>query len=200
MRILGLDPGKDVSLCLMVPGEEPIVRKIVSPGKGVSEESLRAAVIELAPDVAYVELVGVMPGQGATSGSTFMVAWGICRGLMLGLGIPYTLVAPLKWKNRVLVARGYDMGDKVPKEKSPEGLTPKARSEWLKESGKRHRKAVSDRKAHQKEQACKFVHAAYPSVELILPRCRVDDHNLAEAVCIAHYGMEVEQELGVTRE
>ncbi len=159
-----------------------------SPGKGVDEDALRAALVELRPTVAYVELVGVMPGQGQTSGSTFMVAWGFIRGVLVGLGIPYKLVAPIKWKNRILVAAGYPMGPPLPKEECPKGLKAAARRAWLKESGKRLAAAKKERKDAQKRAAVAFVTSKYPGINLIAPRGRVENHNLAEAVCLAAFG------------
>lgn len=191
MRILGVDPGKDVALCLLSEESAPIVRKIVSPGKGISEEGLRAALLELRPDAAYVELVGVMPGQGQTSGSTFMVAWGMIRGMLYMAGISYTLVSPIKWKNSVLAGR--DMGPPLPKEEVPLGLKRAERNEWRKDFRKQRAVVAAERKKVQKASAVAFIRERYPEINLIPPRCRVEDHNLAEAVCLAHYGQEVER-------
>lgn len=191
MRVLGVDPGKDVALCLLSEDAAPVIRKIVSPGKGVSEESLHAALVELRPDVAYVELVGVMPGQGASSGATFMVAWGIIRGMLRGVGIRYELVSPIKWKNSVLV--GCDMGPPLPKEVVPDGLTRQEKNAWRKDFRKHRMSVAADRKKVQKEAAVRFISTRYPEINLVPPRCRVADHNLAEAVCLAHYGQEAER-------
>lgn len=189
MRTLGIDPGQDVALCLL-PGEGPdsrITRLIRSPGKGVDEAALRAAIVEMRPDVAVVERVGVMPGQGATSGATFMVAWGIIRGCLLGLGVPYTMVAPIAWKNRLL--DGFDMGPAIPKKATPpEGLRGRDLALWAIEEGTRLRKAKEARKNAQKAAAVAFVHDLCPGIDLIPPGCRIENHNLAEAVCLARYG------------
>lgn len=180
-----------MALCLLSPASAPVVRKITSPGKGVSEESLRAAIVELAPDVAYVELVGLMPGQGMSSGSTFMVAWGLIRGCLLGLGVRYELVSPLRWKNSLLA--GVYMGPPFPKEKCPAGLKGPARKAWNKEALRRKKAVQAERKKVQKQAAVDLVGRRLPEVELVRPRCRVADHNLAEAVCLALYGQEVER-------
>lgn len=48
---------------------------------------------------------------------------------------------------------------------------------------------AATRKKAQKAAAVTFVRTMYPDVRLVLPGCRVPDHNIAEAVCLAHYGM-----------
>ena len=178
-------------MCLLSPDGVPDARKITSPGKGVSEEALRAAIVELCPDVAYVERVGVMPGQGAVSGATFMVAWGIIRGCLLGLGVRYELVSPLKWKNALFA--GADMGPALPKDLPPPHMKGEERRAWLNNARKAKQEVVTARKKVQKGLAVDLVRRRVPEVELVLPRCRVPDHNIAEAVCLALYGQEAER-------
>ena len=48
--------------------------------------------------VAAVEKVGAMPGQGVTSMFNFGKSAGYIEGVLSGLGIPYQLVPPAKWK------------------------------------------------------------------------------------------------------
>jgi len=48
--------------------------------------------------VAAVEKVGAMPGQGVTSMFNFGKNAGYIEGVLSGLGIPYQLVPPAKWK------------------------------------------------------------------------------------------------------
>lgn len=186
-RIIGIDPGSDVALCLL-PGDDGsrLVRLVRAGEKGLDEPGLRAALVELRPELAIVEKVGVMPGQGQTSGSTFMVSWGLIRGVLVGLGVPYLLVAPLKWKNRLLT--GYYMGPPIPKEEPPRGLKGPGLKVWLEEAKQRLRKAKEERKAAQKAAAVAFIAQRYPSINLVPKGCRTENHNLAEAVCLAAYG------------
>jgi hypothetical protein len=82
-------------------------------------------------------------------------------GVAVGLGIPVMHVTPSKWKRIVL--DGYDLGDDAPKK---------------------------DRKKIQKQAACKFVHDVYPKMNLRPnKRQRTDDIDLADAVCLADYGL-----------
>ena len=174
-RILGIDPGQDVALCLIADAANGGTHAwmVKSPGKGVDEQGLCDAVARAAPDRAIVERVGVMPGQGMSSSSTFMVSWGIIRGILVGRGVPYTLVSPIAWKNKVLA--GADMGPPIPKDDEPELAT-------------RVKAAKAARKEAQKAAAVAFVQRCYPGVQLIGRGCRVPNHNLAEAVCLAAYG------------
>jgi crossover junction endodeoxyribonuclease RuvC len=48
--------------------------------------------------MAAVERVGAMPGQGVTSMFNFGKSAGYIEGVLAGLGIPYQLVPPAKWK------------------------------------------------------------------------------------------------------
>jgi crossover junction endodeoxyribonuclease RuvC len=48
--------------------------------------------------MAAVEKVGAMPGQGVTSMFNFGKNAGYIEGVLSGLGIPYQLVPPAKWK------------------------------------------------------------------------------------------------------
>ncbi|AYC20082.1 hypothetical protein DZA65_03207 [Dickeya dianthicola] len=47
---------------------------------------------------AYLEHVGAMPGQGTASMFSFGHSVGVIEGLLMGIGIPYTLVTPQAWK------------------------------------------------------------------------------------------------------
>lgn len=170
-RIVGIDPGQDVALCLLESDRSRAeVRFLRSPERGVDELGLVALLRVWAPDCAVIERVGVMPGQGATSSATFMVAWGVIRGICAGLRIPYTLVTPQSWKRAVLV--GMDMGPEIVK-----GL-PRDEDRALR----------GRRKAAQKASAIAWVRREFPTVSLVPARARVDNHNLAEAVCLACYG------------
>ena len=46
----------------------------------------------------FLELVHIMPKQGASSAFTFGHSAGVVQGLVQGLGHPLTMVTPQKWK------------------------------------------------------------------------------------------------------
>lgn len=45
-----------------------------------------------------IEAVHSMPKDGGVSGFKFGVSFGLCRGIVIGLGMDYELVTPQKWK------------------------------------------------------------------------------------------------------
>jgi crossover junction endodeoxyribonuclease RuvC len=47
---------------------------------------------------AYIELTGAMPAQGGSSMFSFGHATGLVEGVIVGAGIPITLVTPQAWK------------------------------------------------------------------------------------------------------
>lgn len=49
-------------------------------------------------DHCYIEKVGAMPGQGVSSMFSFGHSAGIAEGVVVGAGIPMTLVTPQAWK------------------------------------------------------------------------------------------------------
>lgn len=58
-----------------------------------------AAFLQPYPGVpVYLELVHIMPKQGASSAFTFGHSLGVVQGLVQGAGHPLTMVTPQKWK------------------------------------------------------------------------------------------------------
>lgn len=53
-----------------------------------------------------VESVGAMPGEGVASSFTFGYSFGLIRGMLVGLGIPYRLVSPVAWKRKQGIPAG----------------------------------------------------------------------------------------------
>jgi hypothetical protein len=102
-----------------------------------------------------------MAGQGLASTAHLMTSWGLIRGVLCGLGVPYVLVTPQTWKKALFSddERGVDIED------------------------------AKARKEHQKASAVAFVRRHYPRLQLIQGRARTPDHNLAEAVCLGRYGL-----------
>lgn len=104
---IGIDPGCSGALVVM-DGEGRHVAHLLMPTIKVGAKSrvngaaVGAFLLEhvTADSHAYLEQVGAMPGQGVSSMFTFGHAAGVVEGLLQGLGIPYTLVAPQAWKKR----------------------------------------------------------------------------------------------------
>jgi crossover junction endodeoxyribonuclease RuvC len=58
--------------------------------------------------MAYVELVGARPGEGAVGAFAFGRSLGITLGVLAALSIPVTLIAPAAWKRTIGIAPGKD--------------------------------------------------------------------------------------------
>ena len=111
---IGIDPGITGALALL-DGEEvlfvmdmPVIEKTHGKGRQVNAAIL-ADNIRHCQAVAkaegqglrvYVEQVGAMPGQGVTSMFTFGEGFGVIKGVLGALSVPYTLVRPQAWKKR----------------------------------------------------------------------------------------------------
>jgi hypothetical protein len=165
-RYIGIDPGVSPAICVM-NGNGGILHLIRlesddAPSSKTLEKALCAflqPVVTSGAKIA-VEHVGPVSGQGLASTCNFMRAWGIIRATLTAIGAEYTLVLPQRWKEDLLHGR-YDMGMDT--------------------------KSTKKRKKVQKAAAVQFVRDTYPAAQLIRQGCKVPDHNLAEAVCLAHW-------------
>jgi crossover junction endodeoxyribonuclease RuvC len=106
-RTLGIDPGAAGAVAVVEGGKLVAVHDMpaieVRGKRRVDGAALAAIVRALAPAAAVVELVGAMPGQGVSSMFAFGKATGIVLGVLAGLGIPVTEVAPVQWKRALRV-------------------------------------------------------------------------------------------------
>jgi crossover junction endodeoxyribonuclease RuvC len=105
MNIMGIDPGLSGAFVVLEDGT-PIewgIMPIVVEGtsKRVNGTHLAAIWRNTKIDVACLENVGAMPGQGVTSMFTFGHAVGTVRGVLGALEIPVRLITPQVWKKHV---------------------------------------------------------------------------------------------------
>lgn len=102
MKIIGIDPGAKGAIARFVNGKLDAIRDMPTvehKGKQrVDGAAVGAIVRELAPDHAYMERVGAMPGQGVVSMFSFGKAAGIVEGALGALLVPLTLITPAQWK------------------------------------------------------------------------------------------------------
>jgi len=116
---IGVDPGAGGAVAILndVGGlvqvfDMPSLQMTVA-GKAkrrVSPEMLAAELRLVAPqvNVACVEQVSAMPGQGVSSMFTFGQAYGMVLGVLAGLYIPARTVPPAKWKRDLKLNTGKD--------------------------------------------------------------------------------------------
>ena len=105
MNILGIDPGLSGAFVVLedgVPIEWGVMPTVVEgSSKRINASSLAAIWRNTKIDIAFLENVGAMPGQGVTSMFTFGHAVGAVRGVLGALEIPVRLVTPQAWKKHV---------------------------------------------------------------------------------------------------
>jgi len=118
--ILGIDPGLDGGLAVLADGvavyDTPTLT--VAGGKGHRREYNLTLMVNLiragtlledyhVDDVsAFIEAVHAMPGQGVRSMFTMGFGLGLWTGILAGLRIPYTRVAPQRWKKAMMDGMG----------------------------------------------------------------------------------------------
>jgi len=117
MKIAGIDPGLSGAVCIfdVTAGtltilDMPTVE--VKSGKTVKRRLSEPMLAELLRpheiDHAALEQVGAMPKQGVSSTFNFGQTYGAIRGVLAGLRIPITMVAPAKWTRDLKVTGGKD--------------------------------------------------------------------------------------------
>jgi crossover junction endodeoxyribonuclease RuvC len=105
MRILGIDPGLSGAFVLLEDGtpiEWGLMPTMVEGSNNRVNGASLAALWRFANiDIAFMEQVNAMPGQGVTSMFTFGHAAGTVRGVLGALEIPVRMVTPQAWKKHV---------------------------------------------------------------------------------------------------
>ena len=114
MRIMGIDNGLDGGL--VVVEDNKIVASMVAPTvnvKASKREYNGAGIVTFLhaskPDHVFIEKAQAMPGQGVSSMFSIGLGYGMYRGILTALYIPYTLVHPKTWQG--LLFRDLPKGD-----------------------------------------------------------------------------------------
>lgn len=124
MIFVGIDPGLDGAVALIevdgiganVIGAVDVPTLDVGKKRDYNIAGMVAIFTELTGETLYAALESVhsMPKQGVASSFNFGRGLGIWEGLLAGLSIPYTKVAPQRWKKVMM--------DGMPKEKDASRL------------------------------------------------------------------------------
>jgi crossover junction endodeoxyribonuclease RuvC len=113
--IVGVDPGLTGGIAWLFPNLPVIVKPMPVAGGEIdlSEVARQLAKVPKVECHVFLERAQPMPKQGVCSSFNYGASyWGV-RGICAALGIPYTLVAPVKWHRLLCV------GDKgKPKERA----------------------------------------------------------------------------------
>lgn len=108
--ILGIDPGLSGALALLSPEgnvlaieDMPTIEVVINGKKrrNMPPVALANIIRILAPQKAFLENVGVRPGEGAVGAFSFGRNLGQIEGVLAALQIPTTLVHPATWKRRM---------------------------------------------------------------------------------------------------
>lgn len=99
---LGIDPGASGAVALISQGGEAQVKDYPSDAHLLADLLLNWRT-EYRINLAALEHVHSMPGQGVASVFAFGRNTGIWEGVLAGLGIPFILVKPRQWQSGVLL-------------------------------------------------------------------------------------------------
>jgi cytochrome oxidase Cu insertion factor (SCO1/SenC/PrrC family) len=114
MSVIGIDPGMSGGIALIKNGNA-VVAKMGHTERDTYE--ILQSYAEHEP-FAYIESVHSMPKQGVASSFKFGVNYGLLRGMLIAIGIPFETVTPLSWQRYL---RCQSKGDKnVTKAKAQE--------------------------------------------------------------------------------
>lgn len=113
MLILGIDPGVSGAIAELRDGRlarvHPMPTFTTKGTKRVVDEDGLARIIRSAvPDHAYIEQVNSRPGEGHAGAFAFGRSYGVPLGVLAGLGVGRTPVAPVTWKASLRVPADKD--------------------------------------------------------------------------------------------
>lgn len=113
--ILGIDPGLsgglaalDTTTGVMSAWVTPTITLPKAKGPIFDEVTMVRLLGSCLGGVAIIERVHAMPKQGVTSTFRFGEGYGLWRGLLVGLGIPYLAITPQVWKRPLFDTKGLD--------------------------------------------------------------------------------------------
>ena len=98
--ILGLDPGLSGAVAFFYPSHPEAIGCYDMPivDRRVNGAALYDIIQQHRPDLAIIEAVHSMPGQGVSSSFNFGVSYGIAQGVVAAAKVPVVFVSPGKWK------------------------------------------------------------------------------------------------------
>lgn len=98
--ILGIDPGLEGGFCLYWEAANTLVEPMPRTEKGLDLPAIVKWIRAHKDDIelALLEQVSAMPGQGVSSMFKFGRVYGAIEGVLAALEIPYELVTPQRWQ------------------------------------------------------------------------------------------------------
>ena len=115
MHIIGIDPGLTGAVAVLPEGRffDTPVAQVKKGGKKVylvADMVSILGIVDRQNAHVYIEDVHAMPGQGVSSSFSFGRGFGLWEGIVAALGIPYTLVSPVRWKRAMMDGMGKEKG------------------------------------------------------------------------------------------
>jgi crossover junction endodeoxyribonuclease RuvC len=123
--VVGIDPGLDGALVALVNGQ-PIARAcwptlaLKKSGGGTKREYDEPAVVALLRKVTdglnahvFIEKQQAMPGQGVTSMFSTGYGYGMLRGILVALGVPWTVITAKAWQATMMAGMPHPEGKKA---------------------------------------------------------------------------------------
>ncbi len=101
---VGIDPGLSGGIAILYPDEVEVYATPASKGSGKRQfyEQDMARLIPARNGVkAAIEVQRAMPGQGVTSMFSIGLGYGLWRGMLAALMVPYVTVQPKDWRKAV---------------------------------------------------------------------------------------------------
>lgn len=136
---LGIDPGQSGAIAVLTDGkfadflDMPTLPRTAGGchvDAATLAEALRALFLEYpgAHVFATLEEVGAMPKQGVSSTFRFGESYGVVRGVLGALQIPFALVHPARWKRAMaLTGKGKDVARTIAIQRHPRAAAQLAR-------------------------------------------------------------------------
>ena len=112
MVILGIDIGVSGAIAILENGalitvhDMPVLQEGPRNRRSVNAPLLAEIVARSHAAKAYVEHVGVRPGEGAVGAFAFGRSRGVIEGVCAGLDVPVEFITPPRWKRLVGIAPG----------------------------------------------------------------------------------------------
>lgn len=100
MTYLGIDPGKNGGIAIIYPDEVCVFPTPVS-GKEYLEQDMARLIPARNGTKAAIERQQAMPKQGVSSTFTTGTGYGLWRGMLAALMVPYVIVPPQEWRKAV---------------------------------------------------------------------------------------------------
>lgn len=104
INVLGIDVGKSGAIAIIKPlsvwvGAQRLI------GKQPDEGWMECLTAQRLPTHCFIEMTQAMPKQGRSSIMTYGTHSGLWRGMLAAHKIPYTIVAPNRWKKAMGVTK-----------------------------------------------------------------------------------------------